>query len=344
MDIFSLPILEVAVSIIICWMLFSIFCSMIHETLVQIKGERGRFLKKYILKQMYDNPNQINWGSLMYTNSNIDLLSRAYNKPSSQISPKIFSETLIETVAHSHMVQSLKATIPAVTEYKSPLLNDFAYATKVLIPSDVMTFLQGALERSRIKAVNENGIDEEKLYNVLVEEVSGWYGQLCDMTTIWYKKATKTRLFFMALIISVAINVDSVKLFEYFTDNPEARSEVLKYYAANEAYLEKMAHKYDASAGADLSVERKAELDSIKADLKVFTAKTDSLIKANKIPVGWDFSEKNAPATKDAKVAEQGSGKNSVPFWGLGFVITAFAASMGAPYWYSVLKNNPLKK
>lgn len=403
MDVFSLPIVEIAVSVIICWMLFSIFCSMIQETIVQVKGERGRFLKKYILKQLYDNPNGINWGSLMYTNSNIDLLSRAYNKPASQITPKIFSETLIETVAGSHIVQSFKTVKPFPQPYQNELLNNFAFATEVLLPSDVMSFLKSALEKARIKA----GADEEKLYNVLVQEISDWYEQLCEMTSIWYKKATKLRLFLLGLVLSIAFNIDSIALFTYFKSNPEARAGMIEYYTQNEAYLEDLVKRYGDSVAVDPTENRKEKLDSLKTELTEFYKKHEALVKKYELPVGWDLTcgkdtitdtirrkepivlndtlrvkhiirtnfiirEKDSVIAGDTlkvndtiriindtiiktrtpiknketvKPGPETPEKRNFFLMALGFIISALAASMGAPFWFNLLKkNNPIKK
>ncbi|MFT3796732.1 hypothetical protein [Flavobacterium sp.] len=314
MDIFSLPIVEVGLSIIISWALFAIFCSMIHETLVQIKSERGRFFKKYILQQLYDNPNKINWGSMLYTNSAVDLLSREHNKPASEITPKIFSEALIEVVANAHLVQSSKNGDPNYQPtFNNPLLSDFEYGTKILLPSSVIDFLKSALTKARIKATTDGLLNEDLVYKQLIEDISDWYAQLCTRTSIWYGKATKMRLFFLGLIISVALNINSVTLFKYYNDNPTARKAVIAYYQKNKVALEQLANKYDhkikmsvidmptdTSSAARIKTEQlqqqlakdSTKLDSVKADIKAFQFSIDSLTKANKIPIGWNYEKK----------------------------------------------------
>ncbi len=326
MDIFSLPIVEVGISILISWALFAIFCSMIHETLVQIKSERGRFFKKYVLKQLYDNPNLINWGSLLYNNSAVDLLSREHNKPASEITPKIFSEGLIEVVANAHLVQSSKNSDPAyIAKYQSQLLSDFDYGTKILLPSNVIDFLKNAIAKARIKAGGNGSINEDQLYKYLVDDISDWYGQLCARTSIWYGKTTKMRLFFLGLILSVLLNVNSITLFKYYNDNPNARKALIEYYQKKEAELNALALRNEPMANnPDLEAERKA-----------YSEELQKLIAANKLPVGWESNFFNSP--KDYS-------------WGnifltvLGYAISAFAASVGAPFWFDLLKKaNPIK-
>ena len=104
MNLFNFPVINIAVAIIISWALFAIFCSLVHEAFAQLKAERGRFMKKYILLQLQDFPNGVNWGSLLYMHGNVDMLSRAPGKPSSDIQPCLFAETLIDVVATAHLV------------------------------------------------------------------------------------------------------------------------------------------------------------------------------------------------------------------------------------------------
>src|SRR4051812_1873697 len=104
MNIFSITIVSIAISIIISWALFAIFCSILHEVFAQIKAERGRFMKEYLSRQLKDNSNGVNWASMLYLHGAVDLLSRTTNKPTSEISPRVFAESLIDVVGNSHIV------------------------------------------------------------------------------------------------------------------------------------------------------------------------------------------------------------------------------------------------
>ena len=106
MNLSSIPFLATAIAIIISWALFAIFCSLLHEALTQVVAERGRFMRRYLLKQLQDLPNGINWATLLYLHGSIDLLTRVNNKPTSYIPPELFAKTLVEVVGNSHMVQA----------------------------------------------------------------------------------------------------------------------------------------------------------------------------------------------------------------------------------------------
>jgi hypothetical protein len=335
MNIFSLPIIEIALSLIISWALFAIFCSLLQETMVQLKNERGRFFKKQLLRQFQDAPNQINWAALLYTHPAFDLLSRAYNKPPSEISAKIFSEALVEVVANAHTVQSKKLDTELINSltlphYENKLLNDFSLATKVLLPSELVALLNSSLNKAEIRAGSTNNRSEEKVYTHLVEEISDWYNQLSSRTTVWYRKLTKRRLFFLGLILSVVLNINSIALFKYFSANPAARTALIAYYEKNKDQLEAMAQKYDQSSGPHDSMT----LKEIRKDVLLLKTNIDSLVDANEIPIGW----KSHPKKVSAHINSWWENILNGMLYLIGFVLTAFAASAGAPFWFELLK------
>jgi len=335
MNLFNLPIIEIALSLIISWALFAIFCSILQETMVQLKNERGRFFKQQLLRQLNDAPNQINWASLLYTHPSFNILSRAYNKPPSEISAKTFSEALIEVVATAHKVQSKKldtelmSTLPA-NQYENQLLNDFALATKVLVPSELAALLASSLNKAEIRAGMLTDRTDDKVYNLLVEEISDWFNQLSSRTSVWYRKLTKRRLFFLGLILSVALNINSIALFQYFSKNPAARTALITYYENNKTQLEVMAQKYDQSTGPNDTIP----LKEIKKDVLRLKTKIDSLVEANELPIGWN---KKAHKTEVQQISI-GQKILNIFIALIGFVLTAFAASAGAPFWFELLK------
>src|SRR5678815_557090 len=104
MNFFFFFFVSIAISIVICWALFAIFCSLVQEAIAQILAERGRFMKYYLLKQFQDLSNDINWGQALYQQGNVSLLSRDDRKPSNDIDPSVFARSIIAAVANSHLV------------------------------------------------------------------------------------------------------------------------------------------------------------------------------------------------------------------------------------------------
>lgn len=323
MDLSTIPIVAVAISIIICWALFAILCSLAHEALVQVKAERGRFMRKYLLNQLQDFSNDINWGSLFYMHGTIDLLSRDAGEPPADINSRLFAETLIDVVGSSGIVQMKKEAMKE-TPYKHDLLNNFKVATAVLIQSDVISFLTQALksaEQSASAGNNESENSEDKIYDKLVVNIETWYNDLIKRLGGWYKKKTRARLFWLGLILGLLLNIDSIQLFNHFNTNPESRKIVMQFYEKN---ADSLASKAQSPAADPVS------RTLIKKQIEEYSKTLDSLAKKADLPVGFDQNIFSVKPTKPP-------GRFFI-FKILGLLITGLAASFGAPFWFDVLR------
>lgn len=324
MDILSIPILATAISIIICWALFAIFCSFVHEAIATIKAERGRYLKKWLFKQLYDHPNGVNWASMIYMHGTVDLLTRTSGEPTSHITPKLFAETLIEVAGKAHLVQMYKqgfeeaAGSTSLLVYRSEVLNNFKAATLVLKPSDVVSFMQQSMSSAEMRTRADGSADESAIYQCLVAQIESWYGVMMDRLGEWYKKRTRLRLFIAGVLIALFANVDSVQLFSHFANNPASRVALMQYHEANAERLEQLAGRTGDSA----------TLGSLQTDASSFQAEMDSLIRKQQLPVGYQYNV----------FSSAGSGSRYWTLKILGILLSGFAASFGAPFWYDFLK------
>jgi len=333
MNITAIPILGTAISIVIAWALFALFCSYLHEAVAQLKAERGRFLKKYLLQQLQDMPNDINWAAGVYVNGAVDLLSRAPGKPTNEISPKLFASTLIDVVGSSHMVQSIiqhqEGYDPARPEPTA--LQKFKEAIQVLRPSDVNDLFKQSLRDAEMKANLQAGSNADAatidthVYNELAKNLELWYADFLDRVTLWYKKATRGRLFVLGAIVALVINVDSIQLFQHFNNIPTSQAAIIGFYEQNKAELEAAADSLKKT-GLDTATFKKAGITINKIDSAVTNAK---------LPVGTShniFYKLHTPGNEATK---------AFPMFMLriiGYLISGFAASFGAPFWFDLLK------
>ncbi len=352
MSLFGIPVLEMALSIVISWALFALFCSIVHESVVQVMSERGRFLKKYLYKQLHDKPNNINWGYLLYQHPSIDLITRADNKPPSEITAQNFAQSFLETVAGSHATAAATNGLSTAERNKllvfnSNILNNLNVAVNNMAQSDVISMLRNNFNRaliSRGNLMNENLIfknaaaaieggtgspgnlqDEKQIYDNLVADLSTWYSDLTKRISVWYQKKTRLRIFILALPLATLLNIDSIELFEFYRKNPAARTEIINHYTENKTELESLAAQVGDTAW------RKQALPT----LKTFSHKLDSLTKANEMPIGLKYacSEYQGEQNKLKMILLKI----------LGLLISALAASMGASYWFDLIKKIPTK-
>jgi hypothetical protein len=312
MDLLDLPIIQVALGIIISWALFAIFISFIQESIAQAMAERGRFMKRYMLRQLYDAPNGINWANLVYIHGAVDMLIRANNKPTNDIHPKLFAEVLIDVVGSSNVVEVAKRSQDAgflekPALYQSQVIENFQLAIHQLKQSDTTAFLRLAWRNAELKAwETEKQVSESVIYTELVSQVQNWYIEFSERMTLWYKKRVRLKLFIIGLIVSIIINVDSIQLYKSYKIQPQSIQAVKEYY---ETYYA-------------------ADTAKLNSDLKLNPGKSlDSLVKAAALPVGFDYNVFKKPPYKSEWIWKI-----------LGFLLTGFAASFGGPFWFDVLK------
>lgn len=326
MSITSIPIVEIAISILISWALFSLLCSYVHEFFVQIKAERGRFLKEYLFKQLNDYPNSVNWASLLYLEGSIDLLSREYNKPTNDIDPGLFARSLINVVGHSHIVNSRVTQLPDDLEriYSIQILNKFKQATIVLDRSDILDLFQQVLADAEIKATGTNIVDEKVLYENLVLNLENWYKEFCERVSLWYKKITRQRLFMLGVVLATVLNIDTIELFTHFMKNASSSKAVNNLYQMHPGLF---GNGFESNPAAG-------------AEQLVLTV--DSISKTFLLPIGIQeniFSK--SPSNYDRDISSGSAWVYKI----LGLLISGFAASFGGPFWFEIIKKlNTLKK
>lgn len=131
-------------------------------------------------------------------------------------------------------------------------------------------------------------------------EIEAWYDSAMDRVSGWYKRSTQYILFVLGLVVAVSLNVDTVNLARYLYRNDGARALVVA----------------QAQAATTSTAAAQQHADAAKATLD----------KLN-LPIGWDDGE-TYPLDSTT--------------WGavapiLGWLMTAFAATLGAPFWFDIL-------
>ena len=144
--------------------------------------------------------------------------------------------------------------------------------------------------------------------------IEAWYDSAMDRVSGWYKRSTQWCLFWVALILAAGLNINTITIADYL-------------------------YRHDA--------ERSALVSTI--DKTAATAQTSETYKDAKnelgelrLPMGWSDGW-GAPRTHAERQRAHGSGPISTSTWQdviapvLGWIFTAFAATLGAPFWFDVL-------
>jgi hypothetical protein len=143
-----------------------------------------------------------------------------------------------------------------------------------------------------------------------------WFDSAMDRVTGYYKRWSQYIIFGLGLSLAIAVNVNSITIAHALFAAPPTRQELVD------------------SAGL------KAALQNCDPTKTASTCNYDDVLKplaAAELPFGWSDSA-TAALLAPVKQADSPAGKlmGAVEI-GAGWFLTAFAVSLGAPFWFSVL-------
>lgn len=311
-------LLETVLGLALIYLLFSLLVSWLNELYTSWTGLRGKFLRRYLTRALRDPFNQ-NWGELLYAHPSVRLLARREGRPPAYIPSHLFALGLIDLllagVREGHFEQDKTSPgkevryVPGALPYPDDRLRSLAQAVDQLNESDVKTLLRAVLDHAdSLEAVKT--------------ELAVWYDEYMDRVSGWYKQRVRRYIFWLALGVSVAFNLDSLRLARAFYQSGPLRALAVQaaadYVRAHPAGPPAPSGSTTAAAAAELAA-RVQEAQRVLGPLQ--------------LPLGWRTA-RPAGQPLAAFLAEQLPGG----FW-LGWLLTALALSFGAPFWFDVLKN-----
>ncbi|MGE0589856.1 MAG: hypothetical protein AB7O48_14865 [Cyclobacteriaceae bacterium] len=275
-----------------------------------------------------------------------------HNKPS-YLKASNFSATLIDLLrgpdvkAGSDQRGLIESTIGSgtvnITSVKSTE-NDSP--SKIKIDSTTKRLLSGLW-------VDAQG-DVEKFKEMLEQ----WFDETMERATGWYKKYSQVSLFFVGMVIAVMFNVDSIQIVQKLSKDPKVREQLVQqasaYVKEHPALLEELrqrqekldkdlrdrteANNADSIEIQKSKYEAQAQYEKKRKRLDSLENAVDDLIKSDiqdandLLALGWRKECKKNCHCEECKIIGF-NGWSSI----IGWILTALALSLGAPFWYDLL-------
>lgn len=155
--------------------------------------------------------------------------------------------------------------------------------------------------------------------------VSKNFNEMMDRASGWYKRRIQVVLLAIGMTIAIAFDADTFKIYGNLTDDPEARQEVLAL--AQSAVKNNVIVKYETPKDSIDQVQRAQELKTLLDSLLL------DEIQTVKSPLGLGREAFPAPIPESV---------DNAFLWRLkkffGWIVTALAISLGAPFWFDILK------
>ncbi len=159
--------------------------------------------------------------------------------------------------------------------------------------------------------------------------LENWYNDAMDRVSGWYKKHIQGILLIIGVSLAILFNVDSIRIGRTLWFDRDARQGLV---SAAGSYVQQNTPKANSTGAAPKSQDEqeKGLTDQMETSVKAFNHVSSEFL----LPVGWHYSLKQYKAIitnyKEwdlIHIAEQL----------LGWIITGFALSLGAPFWFDTL-------
>ncbi|SFT54817.1 hypothetical protein SAMN04489724_1270 [Algoriphagus locisalis] len=362
----GLIVLDVFISLVFIYLLYSLLAMTVIETITSSFSSRSKNLITGIDRLLADDQqsSQINHTMLnLFWVKTINPLTKAFfahpsikylghkglNSKPSYIAKDRFASTLVDLLKKGQYlddVDNIEATLDLIPKFdytklesKIALLEeelvilkqseapnkfeieslveeiDFQKAelfkrTSADFDWEISGLSIGTETKYQLKLLWEQAATDVEKFKALIEN---WYDDQMDRIAGWFKRKVTYFTFIIGFVLAVIFQVDSIKLAEDLSVNDEMR----------ELYVEG-ARDFLANnpSGIDSTTTKKNKdfLDAWSEEVKQHSQTLSTRKSTAEIQIFWLNAENS----------------KKILTW-LGYLITAFAVSLGAPFWFDIL-------
>ena len=187
-----------------------------------------------------------------------------------------------------------------------------------------------------VEAMLALAVDAKGDLKKLQANLENWYNDSMDRASGWYKKNTQNVLLAVGLILAVAFNVDSIQVGRALWLDRDARQGMVdqaQQYIAQQPAAAQPPAPADPDPGKEQARQdalQQARVTELSTKLRT-TVNSFKAVSGDLLPVGWNEYAPHFP--------NQGAWSNVrfVLERLFGWIITAVAISLGAPFWFDTL-------
>ena len=299
----NLPvIIEIIISMVFVYLVLSLLVSSINEYFNQLRSKRAKFLKHAITEVLNDVDYNKNFAETFYNHPLVDLLKEKQDTLPSYLSKEVFTNTLIDLIGEEYN----KSQGVFMQDKKS---GEVSYEIENPIEDDLKRFKAGlnTMSHSDLKILLHSFLMGTAGLDGLKSNIEHWFEAYMDRAGGWFKRKMKNMLLYISIAVTLAFNVDSIKLIKTLNEKSELRTTI------NLLAGEKVQEGLDNSK-QDVTIP---DLVSQYQDIQGLA-----------LPIGWE---------KETFLSLKNFWRDTGWMTFLGWLITIFAVSRGAPFWFNVL-------
>jgi hypothetical protein len=302
---FGSEMIDIVISLIFVYLLLSLICSALRESIETWLKQRAVYLERGIRELLHDRTGE-GLVKMLYTHPLIYSLYQGEYKPDetkagkflparsnlpTYIPPRSFAMALLDIAAHGPV-----STDPgAVQPQPQPTLSGIRDAVAKMDNPYVGRALLSAIDSAQGQ------------FDQAVANIEAWYDSTMERVSGWYKRQTQIILFCVGLIVTILLNVNTITIAQALAQDDTLREVVV-------AQAQALAHESG-------STPQNADFGQAYERLNQLS-----------LPIGW------STGWPGAQQEPRGAGLWNYVFVPiLGWLMTAFAISFGAPFWFDLL-------
>jgi hypothetical protein len=312
-------IIEIAISVIVVYLLFSIMVFTIVEWLTTLIQLRGKRLKQAISRLLEDRPGKETVGESLYLHPQVAKLFRGKKLPA-YIPANNVAVALIDLVKNNSGTgeNEIADEQTIYDRYKVGLTNMEDGPLKKLLTS--ITGHTGSLRS-------------------LTLSIEQWYNDYMDRVSGWYKINIRNIILVISAIVTLAFNIDTMHIIRVSANDKETRERMNRFadYMLRDSMINTVVLRqenfqdYYEDYVNDNSFEGKDSIGKVEQRDSLIAAANDESLQRFfqlnqmaqewQLPVGWKIRK-----------------THGLLYVILGWILSTLALSAGAPFWFDLLK------
>lgn len=340
---FGSQILEIVIGLSLVYLLFSILLTSLNEVVEGVSKRRARVLRRAITELLAERGNPA-FTAAFYRHPLISALYRGEAPRDADQRADRRAETAGATKGFGAALRPLSGMVATMGDGVA-ILGEKRRAPTYIPSRNFALALIDLAEQPEAVAGTGGALtlppDVSRVYTLAVRvhdgdingvrrDLEAWFDSAMDRASGWYKRGTQWRLFVGGLILAVAANVNSLTLAQHLAVNDAARAAMLRVAegvarptgsvatdpaATEESKSSERAQDANGGQTSPLTPEQAVKL-------------TNTLREAG-LPIGWSAA--------NWALLEAQSGPGGVVQIAFGYVLTALALALGAPFWFDLL-------
>ena len=163
-------------------------------------------------------------------------------------------------------------------------------------------------------------------------KLENWYDDAMDRVSGWYKRYTQRVLLYIGIILAVAFNVDSLRLARTLWVDRDVRQAMV---SAAQSYVSNNPGGPAVAATPQTPPSERSQVEAEVGRMSVTVGAFNQMASSSLLPIGWQGSMSWLRSNL------------KTDFWGTvghlferklpGWLLTAIAISLGAPFWFDLL-------